>query len=407
MTKTPRNARLHIGIFGRRNAGKSTLLNAISGQNAAVTSPIKGTTTDPVYKSMELLPIGPVVMIDTPGIDDEGELGAARVKKTRQILRKTDIAVLLYNEDIAEHEQALISLFGEMGIPYVVVQNRDCKEVLGRRSNPEETNTLQYNADSEHVISINALSGENITAVKNAVIKLAEETSPTLPLVADLLSPADAVILVTPIDSGAPKGRLILPQQQVIRDILDARCVPILSQPEQLAALLTKITPKMVITDSQVFKTVAEIVPQDIALTSFSIIMARYKGVLDEAVRGAAAIDTIQTGDMILISEGCTHHRQCDDIGTVKIPGMIEACTGTKPQYTFTSGGDFPDELSDFKLIIHCGACMLNTREMLYRQRAALESGVAITNYGVAISHMQGILARCTMPPQKHFGVHE
>ena len=392
---TPRSERLHIGIFGKRNAGKSSLLNAITGQNVAVISPVKGTTTDPVFKTMELLPLGPVVFIDTPGFDDEGELGELRVEKTRNILRKTDIAILVVDDASSlEANCELIAMFDIADVKYITVYNK--------REPIPPVDTAVSAEDNGHArlsppLYVNAATGENIDALKNLLAQIKPATHPSHPLVADILCPNDTVILVTPIDESAPKGRLILPQQQVIRDILAARAIPMLTQTEELSAALASLRhpPKLVITDSQAFKQVAAILPPDTPLTSFSILFARHKGVLHQAVQGARAIDNIRTGDNILISEGCTHHRQCDDIGTVKIPRGIEAHTGAKPIYTFSSGGEFPQELSRFKLIIHCGGCMLNNREMLYRQNAAQAAGIPITNFGVALSHMQGILRRC------------
>jgi len=441
---TPRSERLHIGIFGKRNAGKSSLLNAITGQNVAVVSPVKGTTTDPVFKTMELLPLGPIVLIDTPGFDDVGGLGELRVEKTRNILRKTDIAILVVDDaGITTADEELVALFDATEVKYIIVYNkndlvRHCEECK-RRSNPASTcgsdcitlgavnetareafatltasdvnvsrtaslamtgeNPFRYNSRA-HTLHINAQTGENIDELKNLLSQIKPTSPPPRPLVADLLRPHDTVILVTPIDEAAPKGRLILPQQQVIRNILAARAIPILTQPEELPATLASLLhpPKMVITDSQAFKQVAEILLPDTPLTSFSILMARYKGVLQQAIEGAHAIDGIRTGDNILISEGCTHRRQCDDIATVKIPRGIESHTGAKPIYTFSSGGEFPQELSIFKLIIHCGGCMLNNREMLYRQDAAMAAGIPITNFGVVLSHIQGILPRCIAP---------
>jgi small GTP-binding protein len=367
MNETPRGERLHIGIFGRRNAGKSSLLNAITEQEAAVVSPVKGTTTDPVYKAMELLPLGPVVFIDTPGIDDEGELGTLRIQKTKNILRKTDIAVLVVDsrEGNGDFERELIRTFDEMGVKYFVVQN--------------------------------SFTPFDVAGIKNKIVTLGTESEAPRFLVSDLLESGDVVILVIPIDEAAPKGRLILPQQQVIRDILDVGAVPVLTGVEGLAAVL-KFSPALVITDSQVFAEASKIVPENIGLTSFSILFARYKGVLEDAVHGAEFIDKLQNNDKILIAEGCTHHRQCEDIGTVKIPHLLEKRTGFKFDYTFSSGGGFPEDLKAFKLIIHCGGCMQNPREMRFRHRAAGEAGVPVTNYGIALSYMQGILKRCTKP---------
>jgi predicted GTPase len=361
MNSTPRSERLHIGIFGKRNAGKSSLLNALTGQQAAIVSPEKGTTTDPVYKAMELLPLGPVVLIDTPGIDDEGELGALRIGKTKEILKKTDIAILVIADNDSDKEQA--QLFEEAGINYIKVYN-DYKPF-------------------------------NVELIKSKIIEsAAKNKNENRRLIGDLLDKNDVIILVVPIDEAAPKGRLILPQQQVIRDALDAGAVPVLTGVEGFASTL-KFSPKLIITDSQVFAEVSKLTPENIALTSFSILMARYKGVLEEAVKGAEFIDKIKAGEKILIAEGCTHHRQCEDIGTVKIPRMLEARTGFKFNYEFSTGSDFPKGLSEFKLIIHCGGCMQNPREMRARHNAAHEAGVPVTNYGIAISFMQGILERC------------
>jgi len=422
LNETPRGERLHIGIFGRRNAGKSSLLNAITGQNAAIVSPVKGTTTDPVFKAMELLPIGPVVLIDTPGIDDYGELGQLRIEKTRNILRKTDIALLVVDSEEGLHDEdsALIDIFNETGVKYLIVYNRakrvsrpslpshdrtseDFKRNKTARPLPRGFNTFYNKSDAStnpDGICVNALTGENTYELKEKIAEVSSDVRETHRLVADLLSPGDVTILVIPVDKAAPKGRLILPQQQVIRDILDSGNIAIVARETELTDTLQKIkcTPKLVITDSQVFDKVSKETPENVGLTSFSILMARYKGVLEQAVRGAEFIDTIKDGDKILISEGCTHHRQCDDIGTVKLPRLIEKYTGAKPIYEFTSGGGFRHDLSDYKMIVHCGGCMLNAREMNYRHRVAKELNVPITNFGVAISHMQGILKRCISP---------
>jgi len=388
MNNTPRGERVHIGIFGRRNTGKSSLLNAITGQDAAVVSPVKGTTTDPVYKAMELLPIGPVVLIDTPGIDDMGELGVLRIEKAKGILRKTDIALLVVDslEGLDDYEVELIRAFDEMGVRYLIVYN---KSDLAKCEAPDG-------------LSVSSVTGDNIHELKEKIAEISVSRDEPGRLVADLLEPGDVVVLVISIDKAAPKGRLILPQQQVIRDVLEAGAISVVTQTQGLTDTFAKFKfpPKLVITDSQVFAEVSKLTPEDIGLTSFSILMARYKGVLEDAVHCARSIDTIKSGDRILISEGCTHHRQCEDIGTVKIPRWIEQRTGAKPEYEFTSGGDFPApaDLPAFKLIIHCGGCMLNPREMRYRHRAAREAEVPMTNYGIAISHMQGILKRCTAP---------
>ncbi|MBQ3205875.1 MAG: [Peptococcaceae bacterium] len=387
LNATPSGERVHIGFFGKRNAGKSSIVNAVTGQELAVVSDVKGTTTDPVTKAMELLPIGPVVIIDTPGIDDEGALGELRVKKTKQILNKTDIAVLVIDsqQGMTEVEQELVALFQKKGLKYLIVYNKI--DLLADKS---------ALAIDEHVCLVSAVNKEGIEALKEAIGKLAATEEKNKFIVADLIQPNDFVVLVTPIDSSAPKGRLILPQQQTIRDILDAGAVSIVTKETELAHTLENIgkKPALVITDSQAFAPVAKDTPLDIPLTSFSILMARYKGQLEGAVYGAAAIEALQDGDMALISEGCTHHRQCGDIGTVKLPKLLEKTTGKQLQYRFTSGTEFPDDLSAYKLIIHCGGCMLNEREMQYRQKCAADQNIPFTNYGIAMAYMQGILKR-------------
>ena len=376
MIKSPNSHRLHIGIFGRQNAGKSSLINAITGQDAAVVSEVKGTTTDPVFKPMELLPIGPVMLIDTPGIDDATELGEKRIDRSQKILRRTDLALLAVDSTVGmdDNDQHMIEMFTNKGIPHIIVYTKSDLSGSG----------------------VSAITGEGIHELKEKIAEMGK-LEEDYPLISDLLAAGDMVVLVVPIDSSAPKGRLILPQQQVLRDIIDIGAIAIVCQPEQLNDVL-KTPPKLVIADSQVFGQVAKIVPPHILLTSFSILMARYKGVLKEVVKGAAVISEIKTGDKILIAEGCTHHRQCDDIGTVKIPRWIEEKIGENPVYEFSSGGDFPSDLSSFKLIIHCGACMQNTREMQYRKNAAIDAGIPITNYGIAISYMHGILDRIINP---------
>ena len=374
--------RVHIAFFGKRNAGKSSLVNAVTGQSLAVVSDVKGTTTDPVKKAMELLPIGPVMIIDTPGFDDEGDLGALRVKKTREVLAKTDVAVLVVDATagVGEEEKEFLSLVNEKGIPCITVFNK-CDLVASR------------NGDG---IYVSAKDGEGVNAFKEKLGALAKTMENTKRIVADLLDEGDVVVLVTPIDESAPKGRLILPQQQTIRDILDAGCISVVTQVEQLSATLSSLKepPKMVITDSQAFGKVSKIVPESIPLTSFSILFARYKGDLVTQVEGAAALSKLRDGDKVLISEGCTHHRQCGDIGTVKMPARIEKFSGAKVEYTFTSGGEFPADLSEYKIVVHCGGCMLNEAEMKSRVAAAKKAGVPIVNYGVAIAHMHGILRR-------------
>lgn len=381
--------RTHIGFFGIRNAGKSSLVNAVTGQELSVVSDVRGTTTDPVKKAMELLPIGPVVIIDTPGIDDEGELGELRVKKTRQILAKTDIAVLVTDakRGLCAADAALIALFEEKKLPYIVAYNKS--DLLYERP-PLEQNGMY----------VSAQTGEGIYALKEKIGAFAKLSENNKRLVSDLLDEGDTVVLVIPIDAAAPKGRLILPQQQTMRDILDAHCSFVACQEAELKETINNLhkKPKLVITDSQAFGNVSKLVPDDILLTSFSILFARYKGDLAELVRGAAALTSVKNGDKVLISEGCTHHRQCGDIGTVKMPAWIESFTNAKPEYTFTSGGEFPDNLSDFSLVVHCGGCMLNEKEMKNRIAAAKAAGVPIVNYGIAIAHMHGILKRSLAP---------
>ena len=389
LNNTPASERIHIGIFGRRNAGKSSLINAITGQNLAVVSDVAGTTTDPVMKSMELLPLGPVVIIDTPGIDDIGELGKMRVTKSYQALNKTDIAILAIDGTIGinDHDLSIIKRLEDKNIPFIIVltksdENKNCdlSEELTKKS-----------------IKVSSKTGENINELKERIATLRPSGENTNRIVADLLQPNDFVVLVVPIDSAAPKGRLILPQQQTIRDILDSGAVSIVTRDTELDDTLKKLSkqPKLVITDSQAFAKVSKITPQDIMLTSFSILFARYKGNLQTAVQGAKALETLTDGDKILISEGCTHHRQCEDIGTVKLPKWIEEYTGKKFDFKFTSGTEFPEDLSPYKLIIHCGACTLNEREMKYRQQCAIDQNIPITNYGILISYMQKILMRC------------
>lgn len=387
LNTTPSAERVHIGFFGRRNAGKSSVVNAVTGQDLAVVSDVRGTTTDPVSKAMELLPIGPVVIIDTPGIDDEGVLGELRVRKTKQVLNKTDVAVLVLDCTVGktEAEQELIQLFNEKKIPYLIVYNKCDLLPTGGLTTVEE-----------HACVVSAVKKIGIETLKEALGKLAMREESKQRIVADLIAPDDFVVLVTPIDKAAPKGRLILPQQQTIRDILDAGAISIVTQDTALRQTLTQLgkKPRMVITDSQVFAKVAADTPADIPLTSFSILMARYKGQLQGAVLGAAAIDQLQDGDTVLIAEGCTHHRQCNDIGTVKLPGWLKKHTGKELNLVFTSGTEFPDDLSPYKLVIHCGGCMLNEREMRYRQKCAADQTIPFTNYGIAIAYMQGILKR-------------
>lgn len=376
--------RVHIGFFGMRNAGKSSVVNAVTGQSLAVVSDVKGTTTDPVKKAMELLPIGPVVIIDTPGIDDEGELGALRVNKTKEILSKTDVAVLIIDSvrGKSDEDEALLLQFKERSIPYITVYN---KNDIGK---------LDLSSDTE--ISVSAVTGEGINELKEKIGALAKNRSVPKYIVGDLLPKGSVVVLVTPIDESAPKGRLILPQQMTLRELLDFRHKVLVCQTEELSDTLSVLSrkPDLVITDSQVFGKVSQILSEDVTLTSFSILMARYKGDLNTLVEGTVSLKNIADGDKILISEGCTHHRQCNDIGTVKMPGWIKEFTGKDPEFIFTSGGEFPDDLSDIKAVVHCGGCMLNEREMKNRTEKAVRSNTPIVNYGVAIAYMNGILKR-------------
>ncbi len=389
MNTTPSAERVHIGFFGLRNAGKSSVVNAVTGQSLAVVSDVKGTTTDPVPKAMELLPLGPVVIIDTPGIDDEGMLGELRVQKTREVLGKTDIALLVTDvrQPLTEEETALVREFDEREIPYLIVYNK-CDLV---DNSPAET---------AREIAVSAVTGMNIHHLKDKLAALVKQPTQDKRLVADLLEAGDTVVLVTPIDEAAPKGRLILPQQQTIRDILDADASALVTKDTTLAATLSSLVspPKMVITDSQAFGSVSRIVPTEIPLTSFSILFVRYKGDLTAAVKGASMLDRLRDGDKVLISEGCTHHRQCGDIGTVKLPRLVKKHTGKDITFEFTSGGTFPDDLSAYALVIHCGACMLNEREMRSRAARAADADVPMTNYGIAIAHMNGILRRSLVP---------
>ncbi len=387
LNATPSGERVHIGFFGRRNAGKSSVVNAVTGQDLAVVSDTRGTTTDPVSKAMELLPIGPVVIIDTPGIDDEGALGELRVRKTKQVLNKTDVAILVVDSTLgcSEAENELIQIFEEKKIKYLIVYNK-CDLLSDEK---------RLELEKEACL-VSATEKTGIYELKEAIGKLAASEEPKQPLVADLVQPNEFVVLVVPIDSAAPKGRLILPQQQTIRDLLEAGAVPIVTRETELKATLEHLgkKPAMVITDSQAFAKVSAETPREIPLTSFSILMARYKGQLRGAVLGAAAIEKLQDGDTVLISEGCTHHRQCDDIGTVKLPRWLKEHTGKALQFHFSSGTSFPEELSQYQLIVHCGGCMLNEREMQYRQKCAADQNIPFTNYGIAIAYMQGILQR-------------
>ena len=400
LNDTPSGERIHIGFFGRRNAGKSSVVNAVTGQDLAVVSRVEGTTTDPVKKAMELLPLGPVVIIDTPGFDDEGALGELRVKKTRQILAQTDIAVLVIDSQRGRCacDEELVGLFKERKIPYVLAWNKS--DLAGKKAGEKEEESTASAGLETCSIRVSALTGDGIYALKEKIGELYRawkaEQGEERKLVSDLLEKGDQVILVIPIDKAAPKGRLILPQQQVIRDLLDARCTAVCIQEDNVKATLESMRkpPAMVITDSQVFARVQEDVPEEVPLTSFSILMARYKGFLSTAVKGAAQIDHLQDGDRVLIAEGCTHHRQCDDIGTVKIPRWLRTRTGKDILIETASGTGFPEDLTPFALVIHCGGCMLNEREVQNRIGRARVQNVPVTNYGTAIAYMNGILKR-------------
>ena len=389
LNETPKGERTHIGIFGKRNAGKSSLINALTSQSIAVISDTPGTTTDPVSKAMEILPIGPVLIIDTPGFDDDGDLGKLRVEKTREVLRKTDIAVMVLGADapVSEHDVEFISLLKSKHIPYIICVNKcDIKY-----ENDEIKNSLK----DENLLYISTKTLEGVDELKNRLALLYTEKNNNH-LIADLMEAGDTAVLVIPIDESAPKGRLILPQQQVIRDLLEASCTVVVTKDTELEETLLKLKdkPKVVITDSQAFSRVSKIVPEDVYLTSFSILMARYKGDLEWQVSGAKAIEKLQDGSKVLISEGCSHHRQCGDIGTVKLPAWINGYTGKKIVYDFTSGGEFPEDISSYDLIVHCGGCTLNEKEMKYRIDKARKSNVPITNYGVLIAYINGILKR-------------
>ena len=387
LNQTPASERIHIGFFGRRNAGKSSVMNSVTGQNLAVVSDVKGTTTDPVYKTMELLPLGPVMVIDTPGIDDEGELGKLRVTKSRQVLNKTDLAILVVDgtEGMKQEDLEMKELFEKKNIPYLIVFNKSDLDDEKKRH--------------DNIIYVSALTGEGIQELKEKIGAM-KKADVERDLVEGLVKAGDLVILVTPIDKAAPKGRLILPQQMTIRALLDHGCMTMVVRDTELADALEKLgrKPDLVITDSQAFGKVSKIVPREIPLTSFSILMARYKGDLEQVIAGVSMLDHIEDGDKILISEGCTHHRQCNDIGTVKLPGWIKEYTKKEIEFCFTSGTEFPEDLTPYKMIVHCGACMLNEREMKYRQAWAKDQKIAMTNYGILIAHVHGILKRSVEP---------
>lgn len=398
LNSTPSAERIHIGIFGKRNAGKSSLINALTGQNLSIVSDIKGTTTDPVLKAMELLPLGPVVMIDTPGLDDDGALGDLRVRKAHQMLNKTDIAILVVDGTVGmtREDDDILDAIQAKSIPCIVALNKS--ELVSHPDMPAVLKDVKrhFPQHTPPVIQVSAAARLNIQELKEQIASLVPAEDTRLRIVGDLLKPSDLVVLVIPIDKAAPKGRLILPQQQTIRDILEAGAVSVVTRDTELRETLAslKTPPALVITDSQVFEQVSSDVPEDIPLTSFSILFARYKGSLKTVANGAKALDTLEDGDTILISEGCTHHRQCEDIGTVKLPAWIRKHTGKNLNFEFTSGTEFPLDLQKYQLIIHCGGCTLNEREMRYRQKCAEDANVPMTNYGTAIAYMKGILAR-------------
>ena len=420
LNATPSSERIHIGFFGRRNAGKSSLVNAVTGQNLAVVSDVAGTTTDPVRKAMELLPLGPVVMIDTPGLDDEGTLGELRVKKTEEILKEVNLAVVV--ADIAfglqAEEEELIALLDKQKVPYIIVMNKvDLEEGNENEEMPDgvqdlrlaeengsevtgDANLSQVSNREEKILYVSALTGYNIQLLKDKIAAMGNTQLPERKLVSDLIATGDVVVLVVPIDEAAPKGRLILPQQQTIRDILDAGAISVVCKDTELKQILEKLgaAPKLVITDSQAFGKVSAIVPENILLTSFSILFARYKGNLELLVKGAKILDALQDGDCILMAEGCTHHRQCGDIGSVKIPALIQKYTGKTIDFAFCSGKEFPEDLNKYALVIHCGGCTLTEHVMQGRLRECLEKQVPVTNYGMAIAHMNGILERSMKP---------
>ncbi|MDR1110636.1 MAG: [FeFe] hydrogenase H-cluster maturation GTPase HydF [Deltaproteobacteria bacterium] len=385
LNDTPSANRVHIGFFGRRNAGKSSLVNAVTGQDLAVVSEVMGTTTDPVYKSMELLPLGPVMIVDTPGLDDVGSLGEKRVRKARQVLNKTDVAVLVVDSasGLSGADRELLGLFVDKAIPHVTAMNKS--DLLPGIPEP-----------GPGEIYVSAATGHNMGRLKETIAGLARTEEGKLRIVGDLVRPSDLVVLVVPIDKAAPKGRLILPQQQTIRDILEADAAAVVVKEFELRDVLGSLgrRPALVITDSQVFAKVSADTPPDIPLTSFSILFARYKGILEGVALGAMALDSLRDGDRILIAEGCTHHRQCDDIGTVKLPRWIRGYSGAELEFRHTSGGDFPEDLSGLALVVHCGGCMLNEREVRYRLKTSQDQGIPMTNFGTAIAHMQGILKR-------------
>ena len=390
MNTTASSERLHIGFFGRSNVGKSSLMNAVTGQDMSVVSDTRGTTTDPVLKSMELLPLGPVVMFDTPGLDDDTELGALRMRKARQMLNKTDLAVMVVDATagVTAADAEILKLIKTKEIPCVVAVNK------------ADLATPSISVDGLPTIAVSAVTGQGIHDLKELMAKTAPKDDNSNRVIGDLIEAGDVVVLVTPIDAAAPKGRLILPQVQTLRDILDSNAIGVVTKETELALTLTKLSapPKLVVTDSQVFGKVAQIVPKDVPLTSFSILFSRYKGYLTGAVRGVKALDSLRDSDIVLISEGCTHHRQCGDIGTEKLPKLIRKHCGKDVQFEFTSGTGFPDDLSRYAVVVHCGGCMLTEREMHYRAKCADDQNIPFTNYGIAIAHMTGILQRSIEP---------
>lgn len=396
LNQTPSGERVHIAFFGRRNAGKSSLVNAFTGQELAIVSDVAGTTTDPVYKAMELLPMGPVMIIDTPGLDDVGELGSLRVQKAKQVLNKTDVAIVVIDakKGMTDTEKDIVKLVKEKNIPYITVYNKS--DLLDEIPTPKENE-----------IYVSALNKTNIENFKEQVAKISASEENDTKIVSDLLSPCDNVVLVVPIDQSAPKGRLILPQQQTIRDIIDVGACATVCRDTELEAVLSRMSqpPRMVITDSQAFGKVKNIVPENVELTSFSILMARHKGSLKNSILGAKAVETLCDGDKVLIAEGCTHHRQCEDIGTVKIPAMIRKYTGAEPDFVFTSGGTFPEDLSPFKMVIHCGGCTLPEKEMKYRMGNCADFCVPVTNYGILIAYINGIVKRSVAPFPEFEGI--
>ena len=387
LNDTPSGERVHVAFFGVRNAGKSSLVNAVTGQDLSIVSDVGGTTTDPVRKAMELLPLGPVLIIDTPGLDDEGALGALRVERTLRILAETDAAVLAADarRPLSEHDHRLLALLKERAVPFLIARTK--ADLLRPEERP---------APGRDELCVSAVTGENVEELKERIAALARSVEDKKRLIADLLSPGDTVLLIMPQDGSAPKGRLILPQQQTVREVLDAHAIVVACQETEVAEALSGLTrpPRLAVTDSKVFARAAQDVPPCVPLTSFSILFARYKGNLTALARGAGRLSRLRTGDRVLIAEGCTHHRQCGDIGAVLMPGWIERYAGARPCFDFASGGDFPRDLSGVSLVLHCGGCMLNQREMMYRMKCAKDQGVPMTNYGTLIAHLHGILER-------------